>query len=148
MTGLHEVRFPDKIAYGATGGPESARRTLRTVLRELARQDYAHVQVDEIVLEVNARMMDRLPEDAIVHVRFEELERDPLGELERAYHSLGLEGYTAARPHIETYLGSVRDYKKSNYTFSRASVARVTERWQPFVTRVGYRPPDFERLAA
>jgi uncharacterized protein (TIGR02217 family) len=24
MTGFHEVRFPDKIAYGATGGPEFA----------------------------------------------------------------------------------------------------------------------------
>jgi uncharacterized protein (TIGR02217 family) len=24
MTGFHEIRFPDKIAYGATGGPEFA----------------------------------------------------------------------------------------------------------------------------
>jgi uncharacterized protein (TIGR02217 family) len=24
MTGFHEVRFPDNIAYGATGGPEFA----------------------------------------------------------------------------------------------------------------------------
>ena len=24
MTGFHEIRFPDNIAYGATGGPEFA----------------------------------------------------------------------------------------------------------------------------
>ena len=28
MSGFHEVRFPDNIAYGATGGPSSRRRSL------------------------------------------------------------------------------------------------------------------------
>jgi uncharacterized protein (TIGR02217 family) len=30
MTGFHEVRFPDNIAYGATGGPEFATTVLET----------------------------------------------------------------------------------------------------------------------
>jgi omega-hydroxy-beta-dihydromenaquinone-9 sulfotransferase len=78
---------------------------------------------------------------------FEELERDPLGELETVYQSIGLNDYAAARPCIETYLHSIRGYEKSSYTFSREDVARVTERWQPFVTRFGYRPPRLEHLA-
>ena len=85
---------------------------------------------------------------AIVHVRFEELERDPLGEVERIYRSLRLGDYEAARPRIEAYLRSIQDYSKSTYTFSKESVGRVTQRWQPFVTRFGYRPPDLERCAA
>jgi hypothetical protein len=30
MSGFHEVRFPDKIAYGATGGPEFATTVVAT----------------------------------------------------------------------------------------------------------------------
>ena len=134
---------------------ESTRRALRTVLRELALQGYEYVPIDEIVLEVYPRMMsslldqaDRVPRDRIVHLRFEELERDPLGALERVYGSLALEGYPAARPRIAAYLDTVRDYRKTAHVFSSEGVLRVTERWQPFVTRFGYRPPDRERRAA
>jgi hypothetical protein len=68
---------------------QSTRRTLRTVLRELALQSHEHVSIDEVVLALYPRMMsrlleeaDRLPSRTIVHVRFEELERDPLGQVE------------------------------------------------------------------
>ena len=134
---------------------ESTRRALRTVLRELALQSHEHVPIDEVVLEVYPRMMsrlleevDRLPSRAIVHVGFEELERNPLGQLERIYRSIQLGNYAAARPRIEAYLQSIHDYRKSTYAFSKESVGRVTERWQPFVTRFGYHPPDLERCAA
>jgi uncharacterized protein (TIGR02217 family) len=30
MSGFHEVRFPDNIAYGATGGPEFATTVVAT----------------------------------------------------------------------------------------------------------------------
>ncbi len=108
-----------------------------------------------MVLEVYPRLMgslleqaDRLPPDRIVHLSFEELERDPLGTLERIYASIGLEGYATARPRIEAYLNSIRDYRKTAYSFSTENVGRVTERWQSFVTRFGYQPPDCERRAA
>jgi hypothetical protein len=134
---------------------ESTCRALRTVLRELALQGYEHVAIEEVVLEVYPRLMgslleqaDRLPPDRIVHLRFEELERDPLDALESIYASIGLEGYPAARPRIEAYLDSIREYRKSAYAFSTENVGRVTERWQPFVTRFGYQPPDRERRAA
>ena len=78
----------------------SSCRALRTVLRELALQPHHHVPVDEVVLELYPRIMgrlleeaDRLPSHAIVHVRFEELERDPLGQVERIYRSIELAGY-------------------------------------------------------
>ena len=76
---------------------------------------------------------DRLPGDSIVHVRFEELERDPLGQVERIYRSIKLDGYEVARPRIETYLRSIQHYTKSTHTFSNESVRRVTQKWQPFI---------------
>ena len=134
---------------------ESTRRALRTVLRELALQRHEHVLIDEAVLDVYPQVMsrlleagERLPSEAIVHVRFEELERDPVGQLERIYRSIRLGGYEAARPRIDAYLHSIHGYRRSSYVFSNESVGRVTERWQPFVTRFGYHPPRRERCAA
>jgi omega-hydroxy-beta-dihydromenaquinone-9 sulfotransferase len=128
---------------------------LRTVLHELALQPHEHVPVDEVVLELYPRIMgrmleeaDRLPSHAIAHVRFEELERDPLGQVERIYRSIELADYEVARPRIEAYLRSIQHYTKSTYTFSKGSVRRVTERWQPFIAGFGYHSPDPERCAA
>jgi omega-hydroxy-beta-dihydromenaquinone-9 sulfotransferase len=125
------------------------------VLRELALQRHEHIPLDEIVLDMYPQLMnrlleeaDRLPNHAIVHVRFEDLERNPPGELERVYRQIGLGDYEAARPCIEAYLHSIRHYQKSSHTFSEESIERVTDRWQPFLTRFGYGPPAFERCAA
>jgi omega-hydroxy-beta-dihydromenaquinone-9 sulfotransferase len=130
-------------------------RALRTVLRELALQPHEHVPVDEVVLDVYPQMMrrlleeaDRLPGDSIVHVRFEELERDPLGQVERIYRSIKLDDYEVVRPRIAAYLRSIQHYTKSSYTFSEESVRRVSEQWQPFIAYLGYLPPDLERYAA
>jgi hypothetical protein len=107
-------------------------RALRTVLRELALQPHQHVPVDEAVLDLYPHMMrrlleeaDRLPGDSIVHVRFEELERDPLGQVERIYRSIKLDGCEVARPRLKAYAHSIRDYSKSSYTFSKESIERV-----------------------
>jgi omega-hydroxy-beta-dihydromenaquinone-9 sulfotransferase len=130
-------------------------RALRTVLRELALQRHEHVPVEEVVLDLYPQTMrrllreaDRLPGDSIVHVRFEELDRDPLGQIERIYRSIGLDDYRVARPRIEAYAHSIRDYSKSSYTFSQESVRRVNERWQPFIARFGYPSPGPGRCAA
>jgi hypothetical protein len=130
-------------------------RALRTVLRELALQPHEHVPVDEVVLDVYPQMMrrlveeaDRLPGDSTVHVRFEELERDPLGQVERIYRSIELDDYEVARPRIAAYLRSIQHYTKSSYTFSEESVRQVSEQWQPFIAYFGYLPPNLERSAA
>jgi hypothetical protein len=98
--------------------------------------------------ETPARGGDRLPDRAIAHVRFEELERNPLAQLERIYGSIQLGISNLHGPGSKPTWIPVRDYSKSSRTFSKESIAAVTERWQPFVTRLGYRPPALERCAA
>src|ERR671925_335155 len=74
MSGFHEVRFPDTIAYGATGGPEFATTVVATAAghekrnvnwaEARGRWDVAsglkkQAQIDELIAFVRAR--DRGP---------------------------------------------------------------------------------------
>jgi hypothetical protein len=84
---------------------ESSRRALSTVLRELALQRYEQVPIEDIVLDVYPRMMDgllrdahRLSEREIVHVRFEDLEADPLHKIARVYRALDLPDFCCRAP--------------------------------------------------
>jgi hypothetical protein len=90
-----------------------------------------HVPVDEVVLDLYPRIMrrlledaDRLPSNSIVHVRFQELERDPLDQVQRIYRSIKLDDYELARPRIQAYLRLIQHYTKSTYTFSKETVRR------------------------
>jgi hypothetical protein len=68
---------------------------------------------------------------------FEELERNPLGELQNLYESLCL----GAPPltYLKKYLANIRLYKKNNYPkLKRAERDRVTEAWGPWLRGWGY----------
>lgn len=129
----------------------SSRRFWRVLLSELAWQDPDRVsteELEEIVLDGYARMMDRLhrdrdalPEGAFVEVGLEDLSREPLAVVERIYDVLGLSGYRDVEPHFSEYLDSLGEYRKRSYHLSRKTVARIRDRWGPFLERWKYGAP-------
>jgi omega-hydroxy-beta-dihydromenaquinone-9 sulfotransferase len=89
-----------------------------------------------IILSIYEDMMrrfledrDRIPPGNFVEVRFEDLERDPLGEIRRVYNTLGLSGLTQAEPAIRAYVDSQRAYQKNRLELSEEDRRDVTERW-------------------
>jgi hypothetical protein len=157
--GLLAASWPDARFIHIYRNPyvvfESTKRALATVLRELSLQRHGHVRIDDIVLDAYPRLMDRLlrdagrlPRDRIVHVRFEDLETEPLREIERIFAALRLGDAAAARPRIGAYLASIRHYRKTGYDFPRESTDAVARHWGEFVARFGYLPPGVDRPAA
>ncbi len=114
----------------------------------LALQDYAHVDIDEVIFTEYARMMNLLMADTadlppaqFIELSYEDLQSDPLGEIARIYETLGLKDFAAAAPHFTQYLQSVRGYSKAHYSYPPAALGRIGERWQPYIERGGYSPP-------
>lgn len=66
-----------------------------------------------------------IPSGNLAEVRFEDLEADPAGELERIYRDLSLPGWTEARPKVESYLHSINGYKKNRLSASPEVVEMV-----------------------
>ena len=83
-----------------------------------------------------------IPEGHLVEVRFEDVERDPLAELERIYDVLRLPGWTRARAPIAAYLETLTGYRKNRYRFDRSVIDVVDRDWGFAVEEWGYAPPD------
>ncbi len=123
----------------------SMRNFYRQLLRQFALQPYDHLDIDEIILETYARMMDRYeretrgwPPGRLIEISFAELERAPIETVARIYDQLGLEGFARNRPRFEAYLASVAGYEKNRYRPVPEDVRRkVEERWGRYLARYG-----------
>jgi hypothetical protein len=71
-------------------------------------------------------------------LRFEDLTKDPVGEIRRLYAKLGLGDFETLRPHLEKYLAENARYEKNKWEPSPEQVAEITRRWGDVMKRHGY----------
>ena len=83
-----------------------------------------------------------IPEDRLYEMRYEELDANPLGELDRMYSALNLGGYDKLRDTLEPQMADVRAFKKNRYATDADLQRRVYERLQFAYDRFGYPAPD------
>jgi hypothetical protein len=88
------------------------------------------------------RETEHLPDDEFIEIRYEKLEQSPLAEIKRVYETFDLPGFATARPAFESYLVSIRTYKKNRYAFSEKNLRLVEREWGCYLDRWQYqRPP-------
>jgi hypothetical protein len=126
----------------------SMRNFYEKLLHQFALQDYDALPIDRLILKTYSRMMDRLiqetehlPHDEFIEIRYERLEKDPLAEIKRVYDAFDLDGFAIARPAFESYLASIRTYKKNRYAFSEEDLTLVEREWGHYLDRWQYRHP-------
>jgi hypothetical protein len=73
-----------------------------------------------------------VPAGRLCEVAFEDLEKDPLGQVRRVYRELGLPDFEAARPALEAHVASLGGYRKNEHAplapEVRADIAREWRR--------------------
>ena len=138
---IHIVRNPYNVY-------PSLMNLYRTMLPLYQLDDYDWAEVEEFLVEIYARVMNKyladralIPSDHLAEVRFEDLERDPLGELARCYAELDLPDWENAQPHIAAYLETIADYRKNAFQLDPAIIERVDEKWRFAVEEWNYQPP-------
>ncbi len=95
---------------------------------------------------------DRLlvPDGNLHEVCFEELEADPLGQMQKMYSTLGLSGFEGLKAVLEPQVDTLRKYKKNKFEDDPEVMQRIYQRVKFAFDRYGYPPPhlDTEQAAA
>ncbi len=91
------------------------------------------------MVEAYYRDTGNMPRDQAVDVRYEDLDRDPLGQIERIYRELDLDMTAEYRRRLLAYLDTVKGYRKNH--FGRLSIGEKAlwyRKLKPLFERWGY----------
>ena len=113
-------------------------------LDDLEPETVAETILDSYAVMMRQYMRDRasIPAGHLAEVRFEDLEENPMAELERLYAELDLPGWQRSRNRIADYLGTLSGYRKNTHRIDRETIDVVNGRWGFAVEAWGYLPPD------
>ncbi len=126
--------------------------TLRSYIHLLRLMNNWHalqrIDFDELVMrqvEMYRRMAqtyleqkELIPEGRLVEIRYEELEKDKVGQIGRIYDELELDGYEAFEPRLSEYVDSIADFQKNPSHIDNRVIELVNE-YVPFlVSHYGY----------
>lgn len=74
----------------------------------------------------------------LCEVRYEDLVRDPVGQMKRIYDAIGLGDFEVARPAVEDYAARTAGYRPSRYELEPALREEISQQWSAYIARYGY----------
>jgi hypothetical protein len=135
---VHIVRDPYAV-YGSTV------RLWKTLYKFQALQDARHEGLEEYVYSCFETMYDSLERNRSLvdprrffEVRYEDLVRDPIGQMRTLYDHLGLGEFELVLPRLKEYLTSTHDYRTAAYQIPDDLRREIDRRWGPYMRRHGY----------
>jgi hypothetical protein len=79
-----------------------------------------------------------IPSGQFSEVRYEELIKSPLAQMQRIYEELQLGDFEQVRPAIENYFADQKDYKTNRYQTSPEIKDQIASRWSKYIKQYGY----------
>jgi hypothetical protein len=104
--------------------------------------------LEEYVFQTYLRLYQKLDEGRhlvnptrFYELRYEDLVRDPVGQIRALYDHFGFGGFDAYQPRLERYLATIRNYETNRYELPPEKQAEITTRWGEVIRRYGYERP-------
>ncbi|QQR86738.1 MAG: sulfotransferase [Flavobacteriales bacterium] len=95
----------------------------RTALRDFVLKSYSAMQAKYEADRAG------IPAGRLVEIRYADFVGNEMAILERIYSSLGLDGFNAARPHMEAEISASKDYETNKYNLGEEEVRMVKQAW-------------------
>jgi len=135
---VHIVRNPYHVYLSTV-------KMLQAMYTSFGLQRPTFAGLEEFVLTTYPRMLRKLEEGRALlkptrfcQLRYEDLVRDPVGQLRTVYDALELGGFAEFQPRLEAHLAKQAGYQRNRYDLPPALRDEITRRWGEFVRRYGY----------
>lgn len=99
--------------------------------------DYVFAAFERMYRGFNAQR-DKLGTSKLYEVKYEDVVRDPVGELEKIYRELDLGSFDEMRPKLEAYVREQKDYRTNQHELEPELKAEIARRWSDYFERYGY----------
>jgi omega-hydroxy-beta-dihydromenaquinone-9 sulfotransferase len=117
----------------------------KSLYRTHGLQHPTFVGLDEQVFGTFVHLYSRLEEERglipasqFYELRYEDLIRDPVGQMRDLYNHLGIDGFEIVLPRLREYLAMAEGYATNRYGLSCEQKAEITRRWGHVIRRYGY----------
>jgi hypothetical protein len=138
---VHIHREPFTIFQSTRHLNDVLTRALQFQRPDPADRDAAVIRRYRLLYDAYFEERAAIPPSQLHEVAFEELERDPIGQIRRTYEALDLPGLAAVLPRLEDYVGSLAGYRKNEYAPLPAGLrARIAREWRRSFDEWGYSP--------
>jgi len=142
--------FPGAKFIHITRNPEtlfaSTRRLWPTLDMAQGLQIPNNEHLDEYILEAFERMYrgfesqrTRLAPNQIIDIRYEDLVADTMGQVERIYRELEIDGFGTVRDRLQAFVGQRKNYKPNRHEELTPEIrAEIRRRWSGYIEKYGY----------
>ncbi len=94
-------------------------------------------RAEETIFTLYEEMMQRylkerslIPVENLIEIRFEDLEQNPLQEMQKIYQKLNLPNYDEVQSAFEAYTATQKSYQKNQLQLSPEAQEKIEQRWQ------------------
>ncbi len=136
---VHIVRDPTKMF------PSLAHTWAVLDQSQAFQEPHADLNYDELILDTFDTIYDRfrcdtmaLAPETLCEVRYEDLLKNPIAELQAIYRQLKIKGFQQMRPAAENYLASLGNYQRNELEIDQATQSKITRHWRWYCQKYGY----------
>ncbi len=132
----------------------SSKKLWHTLLDNLALQDFGKQSMENEIIKVYRKLIQRyleqrtvIPEKQLTEIRFDDLISHPVEQLQRSYNTLQLQNFKDAQPKFTQFLEQKQQGKVSNYNYENHIIKRINKEWKFAFTEWNYPLLDSEKVA-
>lgn len=127
----------------------STKNFFSKMLPHLQLQTVDQKSLDEYIFSLYRNLMndylnqkELIPEDNLVEISFDELERSTMNSIAYIYEQLKLPGYERAQGPILDYVKKMSSYKKNRHQMDAELLNRIQKEWEFAFDKWAYQVPD------
>ncbi|MFT5300523.1 MAG: hypothetical protein ACI87E_001011 [Mariniblastus sp.] len=85
---------------------------------------------------------EAIPKNQLVEIKFEELVKDPVNQMQHVYDQLEMGEFEHARPEIESYFEKKKNHKKNPFSLDATMRTDIDSNWHQYMEAFGYEPTE------